>query len=176
MRAFIALQPPEAFLDDVEDLARELACCCDGRFVPRQNYHVTLAFLGEIDEEGARSAMASIDAACAGAGPAALIPTGLGTFGSRRNKTLWLGLQNVPELGLIADCMRDELDQRGLDYDRKGFLPHITLARRAVLPDGALPALAFPREAEAQRVVLYRSYLEEEGPRYKELYAAELAH
>ena len=49
MRAFIALELPNRFADDVAAMARPLSAAVEGRFVPRESYHLTLAFLGDID-------------------------------------------------------------------------------------------------------------------------------
>lgn len=174
MRAFIALELPEAFADEVAELARTLGTLCAGRFVADENHHITLAFLGEVGEAETRSAMAALDAACAGAGPVLLSATGLGAFGRVRDATLWLGIEKNPQLMDLAARVREELSARGLAYDEKDFLPHVTLARRVRMPRGALGELAFPLPDEAARVTLFRSILSSEGARYKPLYTVGL--
>lgn len=175
MRAFVALELPEAFADEVAALARRLAAVCEGRFVPEGNHHLTLAFLGEVDEAGARAAMDALDAACAGAGPVVLAANGLGTFGRGRDATLWLGVEKTDELVALAGRLRRELAACGLAFDEKDFLPHVTLARRARVPRGALGELAFPLPDEARRVTLFRSTLASDGARYKPLYTVEFS-
>ena len=174
MRAFVALELPGAFADEVAALSRQLGAVCEGRFVSGENHHLTLAFLGEAGEAEARSAMAALDEACAGTGPVQLRATGLGTFGRARDATLWLGIEKDPELMDLAARVRGELSARGLAYDEKDFLPHVTLARRARVARGALGDLAFPLPDEATRVTLFRSILEPDGARYKPLYTVEL--
>lgn len=174
MRTFVALELPEAFADEVAVLSRRLATVCDGRFVRPESHHLTLAFLGELDEAGVRSAMSALDDACAGAGPVRVAATGLGTFGRSRDATLWLGIEKNPRLVELACRLREELSARGLAYDEKDFLPHVTLARRARVPRGDLGDLAFPLPDEATRVTLFRSVLEPDGARYKPLYTVEL--
>ena len=174
MRAFIALELPGAFADEVSALARALAAVCEGRFVPAENHHLTLAFLGEVGEAEARAAMSAVDAACAGAAPVSLAAAGLGTFGRARDATLWLGIEKDPRLMALAERVRAELLARGLVFDEKPFLPHVTLARRVHVPRGSLGDLAFPLPDEASRVTLFRSTLEPDGARYKPLYTVEL--
>ena len=174
MRAFVALELPEAFADEVAALSRRLADVCEGRFVPGENHHLTLAFLGEVDEAGVRAAMDALEAACAGLGPVELAAEGLGTFGRGRTATLWLGIRRSEELDLLARRVREELAARGLSYDEKDFLPHVTLARRARVPRGELGELAFPLPDEARRVTLFRSILEPDGARYRPLHTVEL--
>lgn len=175
MRAFVALELPEAFADEVGELARALAATCEGRFVRPGSHHLTLAFLGEVGEAEARRAMDALDAACAGAGAVELASAGLGSFGRGRDATLWLGVEKNPELAALSGRLREELLARGLGFDEKPFLPHVTLARRARLPRAALEGLVFPRPDSAARVTLYRSILEQDGARYKPLYTVELA-
>ena len=174
MRAFVALELPEAFADEVAALSRRLAAVCTGRFTAEGNHHLTLAFLGEVDEAGARAAMDALDVACAGVGPIELCATGLGTFGQARDATLWLGVEKTDELAALAGRLRGELAARGLASDEKDFLPHVTLARRARVPRGALGELAFPLPDEARRVTLFRSILGPDGARYKPLYTVAL--
>ena len=174
MRAFMALELPEAFADEVAGISRALAASVEGRFVSAENHHLTLAFLGEVGEAEARSAMAALDEACAGTGPVGLRATGLGTFGRASDATLWLGIEKDPQLMALAERVRSELSTRGLAYDEKDFLPHVTLARRARMPRGALGDLAFPQPDEATRVTIFRSILGPDGARYKPLYTVEL--
>ena len=173
MRTFIALELPDAFADEVAALSRQLEAVCEGRFVAEGSHHLTLAFLGEVDEAGVRAAMSALDDACAGMGPIELAADGLGTFGRGRAATLWLGIEKDPRLMELAARVRAELSARGLAYDEKDFLPHVTLARRARVPRGELGELAFPLPDEARRVTLYRSILEPDGARYKPLYTVE---
>lgn len=174
MRSFVALGLPEAFADEVAALSRRLSAVCEGRFVRPGNHHLTLAFLGEVGEAGARRAMDALDAACAGAGPVELVAEGLGTFGRGRDATLWLGVEKNPGLAALAEHLREELLARGLCFDEKPFLPHVTIARRARLPRAALEGLAFPLPDEAHAVTLYRSFLDPGGARYKPLYTVGL--
>ena len=174
MRAFIAIELPEAFADEVDELARGLAGVCEGRFVSQENRHITLAFLGEVGEVETRSAMGALDAACGGRGPVPLRQCGLGTFGRSRDATLWLGIEKDPQLMGLTARVREELSARGLAYDEKDFLPHVTLARRARVPRGSLGDLAFPLPDEATRVTLFRGILGPDGARYKPLYTCPL--
>lgn len=174
MRAFIALEISERFADDLAAMARGVAAAVPGRFIPRENYHVTLVFLGEIGEAASRDAIAAIDAACPPQG-IELVPAGLGTFGHPRDATLWLGIERSDELAALAGTLRVELDARGVPYDAKPFRPHITIARRARLERGQLPSLIFPERDRAPRLTLFRSILTSSGAVYKPLYTRELA-
>lgn len=174
MRAFIAIDPPTEFADDAAAVARVLSASVEGRFLPRDTYHLTLAFLGDVTDAQASRAMDALDAACAEAGPIALSPEGLGKFGRATDATLWLGIAKTPALESLAARLREGLAARDVPFDEKTFLPHITLARRARIPKGRLPHLAFPLPVQATTATLYKSTLAREGALYKPLYSAHL--
>lgn len=175
MRCFIALELPDGLLGETVALSRTLARTLGGRFVAYENLHVTLAFLGEIGEAQAAAAISALDGVCGGRAPVMLAPEGLGSFGKPSNATLWLGLAKTPELtGLVKD-LEAALDDRGLSYDRRSFVPHVTLARHVRLGTGALDALPFPAPQEAGRVTLFKSILGPEGATYKPLHTVTLS-
>lgn len=178
MRTFVALDLPEQFADEVAALARALARRVEGRFVRRETYHVTLAFLGETDEARAARAMAALGRACGGAGPVPLAPRGLGSFGRARDATLFLDLDGRAggscSAGSLAARVREELACDGIACDERAFRAHVTIARRARLT-GDLADLPFPLPDLATSVTLYRSYLEQAGARYKPLHTVRLA-
>ncbi len=174
MRAFIALELPEAFAYETAALAERLSLLCEGRFIPRENHHVTLAFLGDIGESQSHDAIAALEEACEGFGPIKLASDGLGHFGRPTDATLWMGVAGGEGLGALADSVRNRLRAHGLDYDGQTFKPHVTLARRTRIPKGALPMLEFPMDDVAVRVTLFKSILSSEGASYKPLFTAEL--
>ena len=174
MRTFVALDLPPDFADDVAGLARQLSAAVEGRFLPRSTYHLTLAFLGEVDEAQAARAADALDAACANTAPVVLASDGLGKFGRASDATLWLGVVPTRELDDLAERLHDELASRDIPFDAKPFKPHITLARRARIPKASLPPLAFPRDDRAATVTLYKSTLERTGAVYKPLHTTRL--
>ncbi len=174
MRTFVALDLPPDFADDVAALARQLGAAVEGRFLPRSTYHLTLAFLGEVDEAQAARAGDALDAVCANTAPVVLASDGLGKFGRAGDATLWLGIAPNRELEDLAERLRDELASRNVPFDAKPFKPHITLARRARIPKASLPPLAFPRDDRACTATLYKSTLERTGAVYKPLHSARL--
>lgn len=170
MRAFIALELPEGFRRDAAALARVLSAQVEGRFPAPETYHMTLAFLGEVDDAEKARAHDAVDAACAGVAPIPLHAAGLGTFGKPRDATLWLGLRENDALVQLAASLRAGLAARDVSFDTKPFKAHVTIARRARIPRGALPALPFPADAEAHAVTLFKSELSPQGAAYKPLY------
>lgn len=94
-----------------------------GRYVPAENLHMTLAFLGEVaDADAVEDAIGRIRLR-----PFDLKLTGIGHFGD----LVWLGMDGGKELAGLATQIRNALDDAGITYDRKKFVPHITLIRKA---------------------------------------------
>lgn len=174
MRSFIALEPPALLQEDVAALARQLKTSVRGRFVPRENYHVTIAFLGDVIERELADAMLALDEAASRFAPVELAPDGLGKFGRANDATLWLGFTQDPKLMELAAFVREGLDDAGVNYDSKPFVPHLTIARRAALDSGTLPALPFPAPAHADELTLFKSTLTGNGAIYEPVYTVRL--
>ena len=174
MRAFIALELPESFTNQTAQLAHALQSRVQGRFMKRDTYHVTLAFLGEIGEPEVASAMSALDAISSL--PAVPLNTeGLGTFKARKEQTLYLALSRTSQAMHLSKALREELASRNVSFDAKKFLPHVTLARRAHVAQSDLEALPFPTPATATHVTLFKSELSHEGATYKPLYTVKLS-
>ena len=175
MRTFIAVELPEQMRWETAELARQLERRVSGRFTQPENYHVTLAFLGDVAERDVVLATDALEAACAGRPAPRLACDGLGKFGNASDATLWLGLVPAEELMRLAAAVRDELAARDIAFDEKPFKPHITLARRAAIPKAALPPLPFPEPTRACSVVLFKSELSQDGATYTPLHSVELS-
>ena len=173
MRTFIALALPEEMAAETAACARWLDAHVDARVVAPENHHLTLAFMGELDECGAQAAADALDEACQGRPPVLLEPLGLATFGRGKERTLVLELAANPELTALAAAVRSALSEHWVSYDEKRFVPHITLARRARLAQD-LGLISLPAPAWADRASLMKSTLTSDGPLYKELYSVTL--
>jgi RNA 2',3'-cyclic 3'-phosphodiesterase len=142
VRIFVALFPPPSAVADLESFIARLnlgqagAAGRDVGLDAPERWHVTLAFLGEIDEEGlaaAEGAIARVAEAWsrehAGLPPLRLADGG--RFGTGSSTVLWAGLHG--DLGRLTDLagqIDHELAEVGLpSSDGKPFRPHLTLAR-----------------------------------------------
>lgn len=142
----MAVYPPAEALDHLADavarlrLGQAAAGGTNVRIVARPLWHLTLAFLGEVDDGRAPDATvavaAGVDRWTGGSRPGLRLAGG-GRFGRGRFTLLWAGLAgDVAGLRSLADAVRRELRRSRLPYDRKPFRPHLTFAR----PGGRLPA------------------------------------
>ncbi|MGE3858052.1 MAG: RNA 2',3'-cyclic phosphodiesterase [Dehalococcoidia bacterium] len=185
MRLFIALEVPEtwraAAAAQQEAIASMLpeATRAALRPVHPDLLHVTLRFLGEMDE----GAIDPLQAALDGVPPfvVELSLTRAGTFGSAaRTGVVWLGIGGqVRRLGGIAGDIERALRLIGVKGDDRPLAAHLTLARlsrHATTEDRVAVAEAVkrldappPAPYFTSELVLVRSYLEGPSPRYEVL-------
>jgi len=119
-RAFVAVVPPPAVLDAVEAHLRA-ASFAGWRESRRQQWHLTLEFLGRVDD--ADDEVERLATIGAGLAPFVVRLGGAGAFPDVRNASVaWLGVaEGARELGGFATLVRS------LGADR--FHPHLTVAR-----------------------------------------------
>lgn len=158
-RLFFALWPGEAVRAEIERQVPALPR--QARPVPRDNWHVTLAFLGDTAPDRRRAYEAAAETVAAR--PFDLTLDRLGYF--HRSKVLWLGAGTVPGrlAGLHAD-LNALLAERGYEPDTRPFTAHLTLARK-LPPPGELPPVS-PIGWPVSDFCLVRSDLDRRGARY----------
>lgn len=97
------------------------------RWSPRENLHLTLRFIGEVNEATARDiddVLATIDGK-----PFTLTLKGVGEFGRKDGRALWAGVDNSEPLRHLAAKIESALQRMGLAAETRKFTPHVTLAR-----------------------------------------------
>lgn len=133
MRLFAALLPSRESLDEIAralEPYREL--CPDLRWVPQENWHVTLAFFGEVPETILPDLSARLERAAGRYAPMTVSFTGVGAFPSaRRGRVLWTGMDGpLPVLSKLAASLAAGGRRAGVPYrDEKKFRAHLSLAR-----------------------------------------------
>jgi RNA 2',3'-cyclic 3'-phosphodiesterase len=97
------------------------------RWVDAGNFHLTLRFIGEVDEARA----ADIDATLARvkARRFTLQLAGAGVFGHNKPRSLWAGVERQPDLAVLRDKIENALIRAGIEPEMRKFSPHVTLAR-----------------------------------------------
>lgn len=137
MRVFFALVPDAATAMRIADW-RDLHTSCDGQPVSPSNFHITLAFAGELTDHAIESLCEAVEERMipSAPGPSHLVLDSVGYW--PRPGIFWLGATNWPaELSGLAQGLRHLAVTAGARRDRKRFLPHVTLYRRC---RGAPPA------------------------------------
>jgi RNA 2',3'-cyclic 3'-phosphodiesterase len=177
MRLFVAVDIPDRQKLSVEKAIQSLRLALVGavRWVPRENWHATLKFLGEVPDERVAD-LSSVLAAVTSAAPATTTAlTDVGAFpGLNRARVLWVGLDDPgARLASLATALEVSLGEAGFRQESRALHPHVTLARiRAPIPIARIVEKAGPYALDREpfavgRVVLYRSRLNRTGAVYE---------
>ncbi|CAA7624410.1 RNA 2',3'-cyclic phosphodiesterase [Magnetospirillum sp. UT-4] len=168
IRLFVGLALPAAIGVPLAALGAGLP---GARWVERRNLHVTLRFVGDVDETVGHELHQSLAAVRAPAFDLAL--EGFGTFGSRSPNALWAGVERAPGLMHLQAKVESAAVRAGLEPERRRYQPHVTLARLKDTPIARLQAFIaahspyragpFPVEG----FVLFRSHLGRGGAEYE---------
>jgi 2'-5' RNA ligase len=166
LRLFVGIDlPPE--------LKLKVSLLCGGlpsaRWVDAGNFHVTLRFIGEVDE----GAAADIDEALAQirAPRFSVALAGVGHFGTRM---LWVGVERNPALSHLHEKVESAIVRLGFEPEGRRYAPHVTLARLKGASDPHIQAFLsehalFRAEPFAvDRFSLIASYLTKSGSIYED--------
>lgn len=123
MRLFIAIQLSDeikkALVACMHDLKRQGV---EGNYVPAQNLHLTLAFIGEYNDPAkVKQIIESV--------PLSQIRLGISGKGNFGN-LLWAGVKGNQKLKTYVKDLRTALKEAGIPFDDDKFIPHITLIRK----------------------------------------------
>jgi 2'-5' RNA ligase len=125
LRLFVALALPAEIRSEVAGLAGGIP---GAKWVPPENYHLTLRFIGEIENWRAQEVDDALGAIRGHAFDLAL--RGVGTFEKGgRLQSLWVGAERNDTLTHLQGKIETALQRIGLPPERKRFSPHVTLAR-----------------------------------------------
>lgn len=125
MRLFIAIELP----DVVKRIFGRIRADIPGsRWVPAEQLHVTLSFLGEVDDITLK--LLTEELATIQAPGFSVRFSGTGCFPNRhRPRVLWVGLEPEPLLISLASQVRKAVLACNIPQEERPFSPHITLAR-----------------------------------------------
>ncbi len=186
LRLFIAIRCPEPVVAAVAGWQAELRAQAGQayRWVAPTAFHLTLRFLGELDEAGARSADAALREAVAGRSAFPVALRGGGAFPKpAAARVIWAGVANAGDgLADLAAAVEAACATQGLGHADKPFSPHLTVGRARAegrAPDlGAVLRAAATREFgtwQPEAVELIHSTLTPAGPIYRTRLTAPLA-
>ena len=184
IRTFVAIELPN-------DIRRAIAKVIDKlipysnevRWVSAENLHITLVFLGDVEDRSVHTACQAVARACAKLEPFLVSVKGTGAFPKPdRPRVLWAGLDvGAEEITNLREQVANELDAAGFQFDWK-FTPHISIGRvnRGRFNDQELIAKStdFADKSFGEFVIndvsVMSSLLEKSGPTYVRLSSASL--
>jgi len=125
IRLFAAIPLDEATRSQLSRLTGGLP---GARWSPPENLHVTLRFVGEVDEAQAEAFHTALEQVSAA--PFEMRVHGCGTFSSgHRTHTLWAGIEASEPLLRLQHRVEAAAQRAGLEAETRKYTPHITLAR-----------------------------------------------
>jgi len=182
MRTFIAITLPQDLISLLAGIQQELKKSrADVKWVEPQNIHMTLKFLGEIDQAGLEKASSILRQKTANASPFSVSLVKLGAFPSGRfPRVIWAGVEKGDqEVKRLAAALEEGFAEIGFPKESKPFSSHITLGRtRSGLHAGELSSLLGPvgeilqkqrPEFSVTALTLFESTLTPKGPFYESL-------
>ena len=125
-RLFIAIDLPETVKNSIKSICGGIP---DARWVDVQQLHLTLRFIGEVDDrmfDSIKNSLAEITET-----RFSLTLRGVGSFPPKRPpRVLWVGIENSETLIRLAGEVEEVLVRKnGLEPEERKFSPHITIAR-----------------------------------------------
>jgi RNA 2',3'-cyclic 3'-phosphodiesterase len=170
LRLFVALPIPDFVADAITPTQTKLE---GAKWSPKENLHLTLRFIGDVDERKAEDIDSELGQIRMGGFEVSL--TGAGHFGGQKPHALYLGIAHNDNLTrLNKECER-ACRRAGLNPDPRAYTPHVTVAylprHQAIEPVMAFEArnalFASPAWI-ADRFYLYSSATSVSGPsRYR---------
>ena len=167
-RLFVGIAPPAALCKRLADAGGGVR---GARWLAAETLHLTVRFIGEVDDEQADDIDAALRHLAAAAFTLTLVEPG--AFGSdRRRRSVHVRVAPSPPLKALKAQIDSRLAGAGIGADGRRFLPHITLARLRGAGDAevgeCLAALAGTVHGEiaVRNVVLFESHLGAGGADY----------
>jgi len=183
VRTFIAIDLEPGLKTALQGLIRILKTAgADVRWAQANGLHLTLKFLGEIDEEKAVVVKRTLHEVAGRQASFPLRLEGMGAFPGEHNpRILWAGFAAEPGLLAFQDELERELEREGFPREPRAFHPHLTLGRvkgpgrvREVMFELEKHRLDSLGEMPVHRVSLFESRLRPEGAEYRLLADYEL--
>jgi len=130
VRLFVALDVPDETRRALGEAIRRFESVCNGaRWMQAENIHVTLKFIGEVEEAklpAIKDSLANVKSD----GPIEIAFRNFGFFpNERRPRVFWLGIEAGPCLAALAAGVSSALEPVGFPREERTFRPHLTLAR-----------------------------------------------
>lgn len=184
MRCFISIEIPEYIktgMSAIQDRLKKSSA--DISWTRPDGMHLTLKFLGEIEENRITKIETAMNSACAGINPFSLDVSGIGVFPDiRRPRVVWIGLnENGNNLTKMQRDIENQLEETGFPAEKRRFTAHITLGRVRSNRNLSQLLKIMDEEKNAEigsfsvsNVHLMKSDLRPEGALYTELYLLEL--
>ena len=188
LRVFIAVEIPLPIRQAIHDQTESLRAALGRdlvRWVPLENMHLTLKFLGDVSPANMKFITQMLTAETKNCAPFSMQIGGLGSFPtSRRTRIIWIGIHAPATLTSLQHGIESAAARLGYEAETRPFSPHLTIGRvrqqvsasdqqkvRAALEQSQVGMLG---NADVAAVHLFQSDLKPSGAEYTRLFSAPL--
>jgi len=175
-RLFVSVDLPDELAEDVAAVQERFEDASGLKFTDPEQAHVTLKFLGDVEEDRVGTVADAVGEAVADADvePFTACYEGLGVFPSMEYiSVLWLGVaEGGDELTRLHEAIEAQTTEMGFEPEDHEFTPHVTLARmehaggKELVQRGVREWDASAGETIVEDVRLTESELTSDGPVY----------
>lgn len=123
LRLFLAIPVPAPVADRLLALETDVP---GASWRSAEQYHLTLRFIGEVDEGTARDIDTEVGRIVAA--PFEIALKGVGSFGGREPSALWAGVSDSPALIQLSSSCETAIRNAGLPAESRRYKPHVTVA------------------------------------------------
>lgn len=136
MRVYIAID----FGDNIKNYFDKITSdirkhCNEGTFTRKNNFHLTIRFIGEVDDIQITKIKEIMDKTILNISPFELLVNNLGIFKRKKTNILWIGIEESPVLFKLHKELSILLKEWKIPFYDKLYMPHITLGRRVLFHD-----------------------------------------
>jgi 2'-5' RNA ligase len=188
IRAFIAIELPLEIhqrLDQVISQLKQRLGDSAIRWVPAENIHLTLKFLGDVSEANLEMLKKILQTESSGCPNFEISVGGLGAYPNAHNpRVIWVGVEAPSDLNNLQRAIETATERLGYTKEERPFSPHLTLGRvsRNATPRDAhligevleTNKVGFLGAAHIDTVHLFKSDLKPTGSVYTKMYTASL--
>lgn len=123
LRLFLAIPIPEPIAQRLAMLEADVP---GATWRTEEQYHLTLRFIGEVDEPTARDI--DLELGRIVAAPFEISLSGVGSFGGKEPSALWAGVDAPPDLVQLASLCESAVRNAALPAESRKYKPHVTVA------------------------------------------------
>jgi 2'-5' RNA ligase len=188
IRAFIAIDLSQGILERIDQMSLDLRSRLEKvpvRWVPAENIHLTLKFLGNVSTANLEMLKEIMGNVVANHHECDISVGGIGAFPKTHNpRVIWVGMEVPQELISLQHNIEIETARLGYSREHRPFSPHLTFGRvsrnassqdvRAIAEILDSYKVGFLGATRISSVYLYRSDLKPDGAVYTPIYTAAL--
>lgn len=174
MRLFIGIPLEKKLVNEIYSLYNKFKNLKNAKFVKKENLHITLKFLGEVEEEKITLIKNAIDNSILNFEKFFISTNKISGFPEeKRAKVIWFNVyKNSEKIEFLFNNLETYLEKIGFKKEEKKFVSHITIARvkEGANIEFAVKNFNFEFKSEVLSMALFQSVLTPSGPVYTKIY------